>query len=42
MGDYVIDDSADEFVDFTGDEGNWWTSFFLHISFILSTINQCL
>jgi len=26
LEDYVIDDSADEFENFTGDEGNWWTS----------------
>jgi len=34
LGDYVIeygdDDSADDFEDFPGDEGNWWTSCILY------------
>lgn len=34
LGDYVIeygdDDTADEFEDFPGDEGNWWTSCILY------------
>ncbi|XAR69642.1 hypothetical protein NMG60_11001321 [Bertholletia excelsa] len=34
LGDYVIEfgdnDSADEFEDFPGDEGNWWTSCILY------------
>ncbi|KAJ7958659.1 Protein of unknown function (DUF1644) [Quillaja saponaria] len=34
LGDYVIeygdDDSGDEFEDFPGDEGNWWTSCILY------------
>jgi len=37
LGDYVIeygdDDSADEFEDFPGDEGNWWTSCILYHAF---------
>ncbi|WVZ21131.1 hypothetical protein V8G54_008453 [Vigna mungo] len=37
LGDYVIeygdDDSADEFQDFPGDEGNWWTSCILYNAF---------
>nr|AFK38852.1 unknown [Lotus japonicus] len=34
LGDYVIeygdDDARDEFDDFPGDEGNWWTSCILY------------
>ena len=34
LGDYVIeygdDDTGDEFEDFPGDEGNWWTSCILY------------
>ncbi|KAE9603743.1 hypothetical protein Lal_00002479 [Lupinus albus] len=37
LGDYVIeyvdDDSGDEFEDFPGDEGNWWTSCILYQAF---------
>uniref|UniRef100_A0A803NEL9 Uncharacterized protein n=1 Tax=Chenopodium quinoa TaxID=63459 RepID=A0A803NEL9_CHEQI len=37
LGDYVIeygdDDTADEFEDFPGDEGNWWTSCILYQNF---------
>ncbi|XP_020228519.1 uncharacterized protein LOC109809591 [Cajanus cajan] len=37
LGDYVIeygdDDSGDEFEDFPGDEGNWWTSCILYHAF---------
>ncbi|XP_021277498.1 uncharacterized protein LOC110411594 [Herrania umbratica] len=37
LGDYVIeygeDDSGDEFEDFPGDEGNWWTSCILYQMF---------
>ena len=37
LGDYVIeygdDDIADEFEDFPGDEGNWWTSCILYHAF---------
>ncbi|XP_027354332.1 uncharacterized protein LOC113864613 [Abrus precatorius] len=37
LGDYVIeygdDDTGDEFEDFPGDEGNWWTSCILYHAF---------
>lgn len=46
LGDYVIeygdDDTADEFEDFPGDEGNWWTSCILYQVFdnLRSTRNR--
>ncbi|XP_020210503.1 uncharacterized protein LOC109795412 isoform X2 [Cajanus cajan] len=44
LGDYVIeygdDDARDEFEDFPGDEGNWWTSCILYLDHFRRSRNR--